>query len=98
MSDDHLEDSKLRDRLRRVLAARCRIAGGAQVGYSVRRAALEEQAAGEDPSLGSATTAAVNELVTSGRLRLNEAGDRVYLTESGVSWLSGDAVSALPAD
>lgn len=64
----------------------------------MRRAALEAQAAGEDPELRAATVAAVNELVTSGRLRVNEAGDRVYLTESGVSWLSGDAVPALPAE
>ena len=82
--------------LRRILAGRCRIAGGAQPGFSMRRAALAAQAAGEDPDLEAVTKRVLDDLVESGRLLSNEAADRVYLSDSGVAWVNGDAGSADP--
>lgn len=98
MSDDHLEDSNQEERIRRILAARCRIAGGARVGFSIRRAALEAQASGDHSELRAATRTVLDQIVDSDRLRANEGGDRVYVTESGLSWLAGDAGSAPKAD
>lgn len=82
------------NRIRDVLAERCRIAGGARAGFSLRRTALQALASngGEIDEI----EAAVDALVAAGRLAANESNSRVYLTEAGVAWLSEEPAAAPP--
>jgi hypothetical protein len=73
------------DRIRRALTERCRIAGGVRAGFSLRRTALEALAAASGGS--EEVAAAIDGLLASDRLAANEDGSRVYLTETGVTWL-----------
>lgn len=79
------------DRVRRILAERCRIAGAVRAGFSLRRAALEALAAGG--GAGTEIATAVDALLASGRLVANESGSRVYLTEAGAAWLGEPVIT-----
>jgi len=87
------EDTTPQGRIARVLAERCRIAGGARAGFSLRRTALEALAGGG--RVKEEISAGVEELVRAGYLQSNASGTRLYLTEAGVTWLSGPDPAAV---